>query len=234
MRGTSWQSILSTCDDVDAMVTRTRALAMPVSGPHAGPPVLSVVGSAAVAAMPAPRSHAVLVLAEEVRARILRLREELAGEPARDHIVLVLVLFLDERIMQMLPEDLCLSWPMLQREWLGSTHGGDELYRILEHVLAMAEPPPALLEVFYFCLNSGFMGRHAGQPALIEAWKDRLRMTIAARDQAAQAGASDPDESSGQGYLSQAPRSPAWMYLGALSLVAALAVLLLVLSNQLS
>jgi len=234
MRGTSWQSILSTCDDVDAMVTRTSALAMPVSAPYAGPPVLSVVGNAAVAAMPAPRSHAVLVLAEEVRARILRLREELAGEPARDHIVLVLVLFLDERVMQMLPEDLCLSWPMLQREWLGSTHGGDELYRILEHVLAMAEPPPALLEVFYFCLNSGFMGRHAGQPALIEAWKDRLRMAIAARDQAAHAGAGNPDESSGQAYLSQAPRSPAWMYLGALVLVAALAVLLLVLSNQLS
>lgn len=234
MRGTSWQSILSTCDDVDAMVTRTSALAMPVSGPYAGPPVLSVVGSAAVAAMPAPRSHAVLVLAEEVRARILRLREELAGEPARDHIVLVLVLFLDERVMQMLPEDLCLSWPMLQREWLGSTHGGDELYRILEHVLAMAEPPLALLEVFYFCLNSGFMGRHAGQPALIEAWKDRLRMAIAARDQAAQAGSGNPDDSSGQAYLSQAPRSPAWMYLGALFLVAALAVLLLVLSNQLS
>lgn len=231
MRGTSWQSILSACDDVDAMVARTSALAMPVSAP----PVLSVVGNAAVAAQLSPsRSQAVLVLAGEVRARILRLREELAAEPARDHIVLVLVLYLDERVMQMLSEDLCLSWPMLQREWLGSTHGGDELYRILEHVLAMAEPPPALLEVFYFCLNSGFVGRHAGQPALIEAWKDRLRMAIAARDVAAQAAPGNLDESSEQAYLSQAPRSPAWMYLGALCLVAVLAALLVVLSNQLS
>lgn len=234
MRGTSWQSILSACDDVDAMVARTSALAMPAPAPYAGPPVLSVVGNAAVAAAPAPRSQAVLFLAEEVRARILRLREELASEPARDHIVLILVLFLDERVMQMLPEDLCLSWPMLQREWLGSTHGGDELYRILEHVLAMAEPPLALLEVFYFCLNSGFVGRYAGQPALIEAWKERLRMAIAARDQAAQEGTGYSDEPSDQVYLSQAPRSPAWMYLGALLLVAALAVVLVALSNQLS
>lgn len=229
MRGTSWQSILSACDDVDAMVARTCALPMPVTAPA----MLSVVGNAAVAApLPAPRGQAVLVLAGEVRARVLRLREELAGEPARDHIVLVLVLYLDERVMQMLAEDLCLSWPMLQREWLGSTHGGDELYRILEHVLAMADPPLALLEVFYFCLNSGFMGRHAGQPASIEAWKDRLRMAIAARDPAAQAGAGNFDESSGQAYLTRAPRSPAWMYLGALCLVAALAALLVVLSNQ--
>jgi type IV/VI secretion system ImpK/VasF family protein len=231
MKGSSWQSILSACDDVDAMVARTCALPVPVIAP----PVLSVVGNAAVAAPHAqPRSQAVLVLAGEVRARILRLREELASEPSRDHIVLVLVLYLDERIMQMLAEDLCLSWPMLQREWLGSTHGGDELYRILEHVLAMAEPPLALLEVFYFCLNSGFVGRYAGQPTLIEAWKDRLRMAIAARDQATQAAAGNPDEPSEQAYLSEAPRSPAWMYLGALCLVIVLAVLLVVLSNQLS
>jgi type IV/VI secretion system ImpK/VasF family protein len=230
MKGTSWQAILSACDDVDAMVARTCALPAPVSAP----PVLSVVGNTAVAPYAAPRSQAVLVLAGEVRARILRLREELASEPARDHIVLVLVLYLDERVMQMLSEDLCLSWPMLQREWLGSTHGGDELYRILEHVLGMAEPPLALLEVFYFCLNSGFVGRHAGQPALIEAWKDRLRMAIAARDPASQAHAGKPDESSGQAYLGEAPRSPAWMYLGALGLVAVLALLLVVLSNQLS
>lgn len=228
MKGSSWQAILSACDEVDAMVTRTSAL------PPSGPPVLAVVGNGALAAsLPGPRSQAVLLLADEVRARVLRLREELAGEPARDQILLVLVLYLDERIMQMLSQDLCLSWPMLQREWLGTTHGGDELYRILGHVLAMPEPPPALLEVFYFCLNSGFMGRHAGQPAVIEAWKDRLRMAIAARTDVGQ-----PSTASGDGvadaYLGQVPRSPAWLYLGSLLVVLTLAALLVTLSNHVS
>jgi type IV/VI secretion system ImpK/VasF family protein len=228
MKGSSWQAILSACDEVDAMVTRTSAL------PPSGPPVLAVVGNGALAAsLPGPRSQAVLLLADEVRARVLRLREELAGEPARDQILLVLVLYLDERIMQMLSQDLCLSWPMLQREWLGTTHGGDELYRILGHVLAMPEPPPALLEVFYFCLNSGFMGRHAGQPAVIEAWKDRLRMAIAARTDVGQPSTASADGPA-EAYLSQVPRSPAWLYLGSLLVVLTLAALLVTLSNHVS
>jgi type IV/VI secretion system ImpK/VasF family protein len=226
MKGSAWQAILSACDDVDAMVTRTCALPPPMPGP----PVLAVVGNGALAAsLPGARSQSVLVLAEEVRARILALREELVDEPARDQILLVLVLYLDERVMQMLSTDLCLSWPMLQREWLGSTHGGDELYRILGHVLAMPEPPRALLEVFYFCLNSGFMGRHAGQPAVIEAWKDRLRMAIAAQDDAGQSSRDTSDDTSA--YLSRMPRSPAWLYLGSVTLAGALAVLLVALSN---
>jgi type IV/VI secretion system ImpK/VasF family protein len=228
MKGSSWQAILSACDEVDTMVTRTSAL------PPSGPPVLAVVGNGALAAsLPGPRSQAVLLLADEVRARVLRLREELAGEPARDQILLVLVLYLDERIMQMLSQDLCLSWPMLQREWLGTTHGGDELYRILGHVLAMPEPPPALLEVFYFCLNSGFMGRHAGQPAVIEAWKDRLRMAIAARTDVGQPSTASADGPA-EAYLGQVPRSPAWLYLGSLLVVLTLAALLVTLSNHVS
>jgi type IV/VI secretion system ImpK/VasF family protein len=147
----------------------------------------------------------------------------------------VLVLYLDERIMQMLSQDLCLSWPMLQREWLGSTHGGDELYRILGHVLGMPEPPPALLEVFYFCLNSGFMGRHAGQPAVIEAWKDRLRMAIAARavlGHPSAAMVTATGDGAADAYLGQVPRSPAWLYLGSMLLVFTLAALLVALSNH--
>lgn len=228
MKGSSWQGILSTCDDVDAMVTRVSALPPAMLGP----PMLAVVGNGALAAsLPGTRSQAVLVLADDVRTRVLRLREDLVDEPTRDQILLVLVLYLDERIMQMLSDDLCLSWPMLQREWLGSTHGGDELYRILGHVLAMPEPPAALLEVFYFCLNSGFMGRHVGQPAVIEAWKDRLRMAIAARDEAGQSSSGTSDGAA-EAYLSQVPRSPAWLYLGSLILVFALALLLVALSNH--
>ncbi|HWN71032.1 MAG TPA: DotU family type IV/VI secretion system protein, partial [Haliangium sp.] len=110
-------------------------------------------------------------------------------------------------------------------------HGGDELYRILGHVLTMPEPPMALLEVFYFCLNSGFMGRHAGQPAVIEAWKDRLRLAIAARDEAGQSSTATRDDVV-DAYLGQVPCSPAWLYLGSLILVFTLAVLLVALSNH--
>lgn len=208
------------------MVARAGTLAV------AAAPALAVIGGSH--AMPAETSgmgeHSLFALAEDVRARLARLREALANEPACDQVLLVLVLYLDERIMQALPADLRLGWPMLQHEWLGTTNGGDEFYRILEGVLAMPAPPRSLLEIFYFCLNSGFVGRYAGQPSMIDAWKDRLRAAITATGMPLATGAHPiaPDDA----YLAMVPRPATWLYLGTVAIVIAVAVVLVLLSNH--
>lgn len=198
-----WDAIFSTGDDVDRLVGR------------------------AVAALPATgESDVLLHLHDDLRARLERLRSAIGAAAQSERIMLILIFYFDERVMQKLPDTVRRRWSPLQVEWIGSSHGGTEFYRVLDRMLQDEHTPSLVFEVFYFCLNSGFVGRYAGNPDAIEAHKDYLRSRIAVPD----SGTPQRRVPGGRTPLPR-PRHPAWYYAGTLVSIAALAVVVTALTN---
>ena len=167
-------------------------------------------------------------LHQDVLARIEVLRAALAAEPGAEQAMLALVLYFDERIMGQLPEYLATSWPLLQTRLTGRKTGGSDFFRLIDRLLDGEPPPSFVLEVYYFCLSSGFQGQYADDLTALDGYKQRLRARIPApeperapRDQAA-AASSTPSPM----------KSPALYYAVAALVVIVVAVVLTVLSNQ--
>lgn len=212
MRHELWQAILRAYEDVDRMVAQAAGVPAAIPGQPSGE------------AVPGGRG-ALTALYERVRERLAALRAELAEAPAREHAMLALVIALDERIMHGMPEELGLSWPLLQTEWLGSADGGDAFYRIIDTVEGDPSTPSFLFEVFYFCLSQGFVGRYIGQPDAIEGYQQRLRARIVVPE------ATPPGPGAPVTRRAVRVRSPAWYYLGSILMVVLLTAMLVSISN---
>lgn len=72
-------------------------------------------------------------------------------------------------------------WEPLQSEKFNIENGGELFYWSIEERLRQQETHPLVFEVFYFCLNDGFVGMHQGDPRKVEEYKDRLRKRIPAQ-----------------------------------------------------
>jgi type IV/VI secretion system ImpK/VasF family protein len=164
-------------------------------------------------------------LHEAVRARLEPLWRQLAGEDGSDRNRRALVIYLDERIMGLLPEYLALSWPLLQTELTGATTGGTDFFRLVDHALQDPRCPPLVLEVYYFCLNHGFVGMHAKDTVQLDHHKRSLaaRMSLPDVSPPARTRASQEDLPA---------RWPAWSYyMIALAVVVVVTASLTILSN---
>jgi type VI protein secretion system component VasF len=71
-----------------------------------------------------------------------------------------------------------LSWPLLQIAYTRSTTGGDDFYRFAGELRAQAGTPSFVFEVYYFCLEHGFVGRYANDLVAIERYQQWLREAI--------------------------------------------------------
>lgn len=69
-------------------------------------------------------------------------------------------------------------WEPLQSEKFNIENGGELFYWSVEERLKQQETHPLVFEVFYFCLNDGFVGMLQGEPKKIEDYKERLRKRI--------------------------------------------------------
>lgn len=124
-------------------------------------------------------AHMALVdLHEDMRERLQLLRTELAGHAEHELMMLILVFYFDERVMRQLPDSARLRWVPLQSEWIGSSHGGTEFYRILDKLLQDETTASIVFELFYYCLRNGFVGRYANNPDAIETYKKYLASRI--------------------------------------------------------
>jgi type VI protein secretion system component VasF len=115
-------------------------------------------------------------LHRRVKARLAGLEAALAGVSGQRDAMKALVIYLDERIMERLPEYLRPSWPLLQRDHTGSTTGGEDFYRFVSELSPGA--PSFVFEVYYFCLANGFVGRYANDMESIERYRHQLRESI--------------------------------------------------------
>lgn len=70
------------------------------------------------------------------------------------------------------------KWPPLQGELFHIDDAGEVFFNTLDDLMLKPQTLPFLYEVFYLCLNDGFVGRYAGNPAKIEEYLQLLKTKI--------------------------------------------------------
>jgi type VI secretion system protein ImpK len=109
------------------------------------------------------------------------LRKALASDSTAEQVEEVLqpyVFLLDELVLRRLCQAEQPLWPLLQQRLFGQDSGGDLYFELAEARLNHAETPPIVLEMFYFCLQGGFEGRHADNAAKLHEYRERFKARI--------------------------------------------------------
>lgn len=107
-----------------------------------------------------------------------------------------------------------LSWPTLQRELFQVDDAGELFFDTLDDILMKPQTFPFVLEVFYFCLKDGFVGRHNRNPNKVEEYMERLANRIPVEE------ANLPHRDEEKPVTVPMPSSPLPYYLSAVGLVA--------------
>jgi type VI secretion system protein ImpK len=109
------------------------------------------------------------------------LRKALASDLSAEQVEEALqpyVFLLDELVLRRLCQAEQPLWPLLQQRLFGQDSGGDLFFDLAEARLNHADTPTLLLELFYFCLQAGFEGRHADNAAKLHEYRERLKARI--------------------------------------------------------
>lgn len=186
MKHALWHAILATRAELDRLVAAAvgdypnqappRAMVRRPPRVPAGP---QLARAATIVPMPTVEYVALQRLHDDVHARVEALRVQLAVEPGGEQAMLALVLYFDEHIMARLPELIATGWPLLQTRLTGRNTGGVDFFRLIDRLLE-SEPPAIVLEVYYFCLASGFRGQYATDLTALDGYQQRLRAKIPA------------------------------------------------------
>ncbi|MCG8618939.1 MAG: DotU family type IV/VI secretion system protein [Desulfobacterales bacterium] len=163
----------------------------------------------------------ILQVRESIRKQLDLLRVDLSEyltEQESYYVLFAIVIYIDEHIQVTVLDKAELTWPILQKELFDIDDGGNLFYDTLDHILKKPEISIFIFEVFYFCLNHGFKGKHISDPLAVADYKKRLEQKI-------DAGEFTPDimiPEDTTGF----PRlfSPVWYYAVAASLVGMVAI----------
>jgi len=241
MRHDVWRAILTARDELDRRVASAtgaypdrapprppgRATSAKQAMPRA-PQLVRGTGAASPSAAPvAADDHDLLhQLHDELQAPLEVLKRTLGAELGGDKALIALVLYFDERIMDQLPEFLATSWPLLQTAFTTRKTGGRDFFQVIDELLKAESQPALLLEVYYFCLSSGFQGQYADDLAALDRYKERLRARITAPE---------PQRQPREPLAAASPvpiGSPALYYAAAVAVVLVVGLALTVWSNQ--
>jgi type IV/VI secretion system ImpK/VasF family protein len=117
-----------------------------------------------------------------------KLREQLEGlrtaiteqysERDAYFVLFPLMAHCDELVQMLILDIKQLEWPSLQQELYQVIDAGDLFYELLDNALSKPETLPLVYEVYYFCLNDGFLGRYSGNPERIDGYLQKLRKHI--------------------------------------------------------
>lgn len=156
-------------------------------------------------------------LRAKLRTRLEHLRALLVERHSeRDayFVLFPLVAHYDELVKTLILDMTQAQWPPIQQELYQVADAGDLFYESLDGVLGKPETLPLVYEVYYFCLEDGFMGRYGANPDRFADYRQRLRERI--RPSAVEAEAPR--------WAAAAPRKaplrlPNWVYYGAAGLL---------------
>ena len=127
-----------------------------------------------------PHGADLVKLREGVRKALGSLQKELSAV-LTDHevfyVLIPIVIYCDELVLSV-TKGAVTRWEPLQSELFNIENGGELFYWRWKSGSAQVETHPLVFEVFYFCLNDGFLGMHQGDLRKIEEYKDRLRKRI--------------------------------------------------------
>ena len=118
---------------------------------------------------------------KELRGRLMQLKTIMADHLSEREVYLSLfpiVVYIDEAIQTEVFQVSQQQWALLQKELFEVEDGGVLFYDSLDDALRQPETLPFILEIFYLCLNSGFKGKYADNPARIESFKQTISYRI--------------------------------------------------------
>ena len=127
-----------------------------------------------------PNGADLVKMRDGMRKLLDALRKELSrtlAEHAVYSVLVPIVIYADE-LARVMTRGSVQQWEPLQSETFNIENGGELFYWAIEERLKLPDTLPLVFEVFYFCLNDGFVGMYRGDPRKIEEVKDRLRKRI--------------------------------------------------------
>ncbi len=154
-------------------------------------------------------SEEIIKLRAHIRTQLDFLRAKLSETLAERDCYLILfamVAHFDEYVQANYLSDTSLLWPPLQKELYQTDDAGELFYDTLDEILHRPQTLPLIYEVFYFCLNHGFLGRYNNNPVKITEYMRRLRGKIPIHEM--ENIQTDPDETGQIKYVG----SMAWYY----------------------
>jgi type IV/VI secretion system ImpK/VasF family protein len=127
-----------------------------------------------------PNGADLVKLREGVRRTLVSLKKEIS-QTLTDHevyyVLIPIVIYCDELVLSV-TKGAVTRWEPLQSELFNIENGGELFYWSMEERFRQVETHPLVFEVFYFCLNDGFLGMHQADLRKIEEYKERLRKRI--------------------------------------------------------
>ena len=127
-----------------------------------------------------PEAHDIAALRIQIRERLTWLRAQLGEDlSAREafHILFPLVIHIDELTAVALGPRAS-DWRSLQMEFFDIDDGGEHFFQKADELLGKDDTHPLVFEVYYFCLDDGFVGRFGASPSKLDDYKARLAARI--------------------------------------------------------
>lgn len=123
-----------------------------------------------------PHGADLVGLKAKIRARLHLLKNALASTYSEEdtHAILFPIVVYFDELVRFVSRDVAIKWETLQGEIYNNESGGEEFYKFLEQI----KSPQLAIEVYYYCLNDGFEGKHADDPARIEDYKKQLEARL--------------------------------------------------------
>lgn len=209
MKNDLWGAVHDVFRKVDELFGHDRSLSRPEAPSWASEEPEIEEAAPPAAPFPLPLDE-LLHARSDLRRELDVVREKLAGRlNERDTylVLFALVAHFDELVQTRFLKGDKLSWPTLQRELFQVDDAGEVFYDTIEDILMKPQTLPFVLEVYYFCLNDGFMGKYDRNPAKIHDCMQRLKQRIPIEEP--KFVHSDVTES----MVVEKPRSPAIYYI---------------------
>lgn len=118
-----------------------------------------------------------IALRKTLRLKLDILRSELAiqlNDREIYHVLFPVVVYLDEILQSRVLPGERVEYLRLQKELFDIDTGGNTFYEVLDDLLQKPDTYPFVFEVFYFCLSSGFVGRHKGNLVELTRYKEKV------------------------------------------------------------
>jgi type IV/VI secretion system ImpK/VasF family protein len=127
-----------------------------------------------------PNGADLVKMREGLRKLLDTLRKELARTLSEHEVysVLVPIVVYADEIARVVTRGSVQIWEPLQSETFNIENGGELFYWQIDERLRHQATHPLVFEVFYFCLNDGFVGMYQGDPRKVDEYKDQLKRRI--------------------------------------------------------
>lgn len=168
---------------------------------------------------------------EYINNQLERLQLSLEQSLEKNHASLILfaiVAYIDEQMQAQILKQKQGNWVPLQKDFYGAYNAGDLFYETVDKLIDDPKTPSIVLNVFYFILKRGFLGRYSDSKTHINKYldflKDKIPVTSAHMNKEGKSSFSSP---------SKKVRLKKWHYYAGAGCVSLLFIIILYITSSL-